>query len=186
MWHRARGRFGMSRKSRVESRKDDGVRLGRKKCLWHFFNVTFIVLSSCLSTFDSRLTPYNPCLRILFYATLFVMIKHFEDIISWKKSRTLTVSVYKIFKNNKDYGFKDQIQRASVSIMNNIAEGFDRLSDKEFSRFLFISKASCSEVRSMLYLAKDLEYVTKEEFDSLFKQTVEISRLIAGLIKALK
>ena len=74
-------------------------------------------------------------------------IQTFEDVKSWKVARELTRELYRIFKNNRDYSFKDQIQRASVSIMNNIAEGFERGSDADFKRFLFISKASCGEVR---------------------------------------
>jgi len=75
-----------------------------------------------------------------------------------------SISIYQVLKDNRDFGFKDQIQRASVSIKNNIAEGFERSSDAEFKRFLFISKGSCGEVRSMLYLAKGLNYITNEEF----------------------
>jgi four helix bundle protein len=67
-------------------------------------------------------------------------IDQFEDIIAWQKSRDLTVTLYRIFKNNRDFVFKDQIQRASISIMNNIAEGFERVSDASFRRFLFIAK----------------------------------------------
>lgn len=90
-------------------------------------------------------------------------IEKFEDIIAWQKSRTLTVNIYSCFRDNKDFGFRDQIQRASVSIINNIAEGFDRHGSKEFIRYLYISKASCSEVRSMSYLAKDLRYVSEKK-----------------------
>ena len=80
----------------------------------------------------------------------------FEDIIAWQKAKEMTVSIYNLFDLNKDYSFKDQIQRASVSIMNNIAEGFERKSNNEFKHFLFIAKGSCGEVRSMLILAKEL------------------------------
>lgn len=113
------------------------------------------------------------------------MIKRFEEILSWQKSKDLTISLYKLFKTNKDYSFKDQIQRASVSIMNNIAEGFERGSNKDFIRFLYISRASCGEVRSMLYLAKDLNYISDEKFNELNKQCIEISKLIYGLIQKL-
>ena len=67
-------------------------------------------------------------------------IKKFEDIVAWQKSKDLTLSSYRVYKNNKDYGFRDQIQRAAVSIMNNIAEGFERNGNKEFGRFLYIAK----------------------------------------------
>ena len=86
-------------------------------------------------------------------------LEKFEDIIAWQKAGKLTLSVYKTFKCCKDYNFKDQIQRATVSIMNNIAEGFERKSNKEFIRFLYIAKGSCGEVRSMLYLAIKLNYI---------------------------
>lgn len=112
-------------------------------------------------------------------------IEKFEDIIAWQKARTLSLQVYELFSASKDYGFKDQIQRASVSIMNNIAEGFERKGDKEFKHFLFIAKGSCGEVRSMLYLAQGLGYIQKEKFDELYKQSVEISKILSGFIKTL-
>ncbi|MBT6113224.1 MAG: four helix bundle protein [Candidatus Marinimicrobia bacterium] len=112
-------------------------------------------------------------------------IDQFEDIIAWQKSRDLTVTLYQIFKDNRDFGFKDQIQRASVSIMNNIAEGFERGSDADFRRFLFIAKASCGEVRSMLYLAKEFKYVTDSEYSHLSNNAIEISKAISGFIKVL-
>jgi four helix bundle protein len=114
------------------------------------------------------------------------MIEKFEDIISWQKAKYLTLEIYKTFKNVKDYGFRDQIQRASVSIMNNIAEGFERKGDKEFKHFLFISKGSCGEVRSMLSLAVELNYIPKANYINLDAISVEISKLLSGLIKSLK
>lgn len=112
-------------------------------------------------------------------------IEKFEDIIAWQKSREFCGAIYKQFSNNRDFAFKNQIERAVVSIMNNIAEGFERKGDKEFKQFLFISKASCGEVRSMLYLALDLNYITKEEFNKLYNQSVEISKLLSGFIRSL-
>ena len=112
-------------------------------------------------------------------------IEKFEDINAWEKAKILSISIYKIFGNNKDYGFRDQIQRASVSIMNNIAEGFERRGDKEFKYFLSIAKGSCGEVRSMLYLGRELEYISKREFEELYVLAVEISKMTAGLMKAL-
>ncbi len=88
--------------------------------------------------------------------------------MSWQKSKKLTITVYNIFKETKDFGFKNQIERASVSIMNNIAEGFERKSNKEFKYFLFVAKGSCAEVRSMLYLAKDLRKIDENEFTELY------------------
>lgn len=111
--------------------------------------------------------------------------ERFEDIIAWQKSKCLSIAVYGCFKDLKDYSFKDQICRASVSIMNNIAEGFERGSNNEFKHFLFIAKGSSAEVRSMLFLAKDISYISDENFEKLFKQTDEICKILSGLIKAL-
>lgn len=86
-------------------------------------------------------------------------ITKFEDIIAWQKSQDLAVKIYETFYGINDFGFKNQICRAVVSISNNIAEGFDRSSDADFSRFLYIAIASCSEVKSMIYLANRLNYI---------------------------
>jgi four helix bundle protein len=83
-----------------------------------------------------------------------VKIECFEDIIAWQKAKDVTSKIYAQFRLNRDYGFKDQIQRASVSVMNNIAEGFERKSNAEFRQFLYIAKGSCGEVRSMLIWQK--------------------------------
>lgn len=112
-------------------------------------------------------------------------ITSFENIIAWQKAKKLTLKIYSIFDNNKDFSLKDQIQRASVSIMNNIAEGFERGSDADFKRFLFIAKGSCGEVRSMLYLAAELRYISNDDFINLKNQTMEISKAISGFIKYL-
>jgi four helix bundle protein len=112
-------------------------------------------------------------------------IEKFEDIISWKKSGELTVEIYKQFKSCKDFSFKDQIQRASVSIMNNIAEGFERRTNREMINFFYIAKGSCAEVRSMLYLAIKLKYISEKDFNEFCLKTKEISKLISGFIKTL-
>jgi four helix bundle protein len=109
----------------------------------------------------------------------------FEDMISWQKSKELTLKIYNVFNNSQDFGFKNQIEKASVSIMNNIAEGFERQSNNEFKRFLYISKGSAGEVRSMLYLALELDKINMKEFQELYKLTVEISKLLSGFIKTL-
>jgi four helix bundle protein len=109
----------------------------------------------------------------------------FEDIIAWKKSKELSLLIYRELKNCRDYSFKDQIQRATISIMNNIAEGYERNSNKEFRNFLFISKGSSGEVRSMLYISKDLNYNTNSVFNDLSNRAFEISKIISGLIKSL-
>lgn len=112
-------------------------------------------------------------------------IDRFEEIISWQKAKELTVTLYSIFEKDKDFVFKDHILKASISIMNNIAEGFERRSNKEFKHFLFIAKGSCGEVRSMIVLAEELKKITAEDSSKLKEISLEISRLISGLIKTL-
>lgn len=116
-------------------------------------------------------------------------IESFTDIESWKLARELVRDVYSITKNNKfakDYGLKDQIQRAVVSIMSNIAEGFDSNSNKTFINFMNYSYRSASEVESLLYVAFDLEYINKIEFDELKEKVKTTKKLIGGFIKYLK
>ena len=112
-------------------------------------------------------------------------IEKIEDIIAWQKAQSLSFNIYETFGLIKDYGFRDQIQRAGVSIMNNIAEGFERKGNKEFKHYLFIAKGSCGEVRSMLYLAQRLGYIKKEKFKGLYEQSVEVSKMLSGFIKTL-
>ncbi|MCI0479250.1 four helix bundle protein [Candidatus Uhrbacteria bacterium] len=113
-------------------------------------------------------------------------IRCFEDIIAWQQARCLVASVYGSMKDCRDFGFKDQIQRAAVSVMNNIAEGFERKGNKEFLQFLKISKGSCAEVCSMLYLAKDLGYLSESDFVRISDQAKEVTRVLAGFIKYLR
>ena len=115
-----------------------------------------------------------------------MVIKKFEEIISWQKSQDLSMEVYSTFRDPKDYGFKDQICRSSVSISSNIAEGFDRSSDADFKRFLFIALGSTSETKSMLYLAEKLNYITTAKKEILVTRCDEISRLIHGLKNSLR
>jgi four helix bundle protein len=112
-------------------------------------------------------------------------IERFEDIIAWQKAKELSLIIYKQFKNNNDFGFRDQIQRASISIMNNIAEGFERSGDRELKKFLYISKGSCGEVRSMLYMALELNYICEKDFEKPYILSLEISKLLPGFIKTL-
>jgi four helix bundle protein len=112
-------------------------------------------------------------------------IQKFEDVIAWRKAQDYAVDIYTVFGSVKDYAFKDQICRASVSVSNNIAEGFDRSSNADFRRFLFISIGSCSEVKSMLYLAKRLNYINDNTQNELINKANEISKIIRGLIKSL-
>jgi four helix bundle protein len=112
-------------------------------------------------------------------------IQQFEDIIAWQKAKVLTIGVYDNCRAIKDYSYKDQLQRAAVSVMNNIAEGFERKSNKEFKQFLYIAKGSCGEVRSLVRLGKDINYMDDEKTDGLIEQCLQISRLLSGFIKKL-
>ena len=112
-------------------------------------------------------------------------IEKFEDIIAWQKGKLLAVEIYRCFRNIKDFSFKDQILKAVISICNNIAEGFERQSNKELSKFLFIAKGSCAEVRSMLHIALELNYISKDEFNKLYILSQEISKMLSGFIKTL-
>lgn len=111
--------------------------------------------------------------------------ERFEDIIAWQKARELTLLIYRNFSDSRDFGFRDQIQRASVSIMNNLAEGFERRTNNEFKHFCFMAKGSCAEVRSMIILAKDLDKISSTDYNQIYVLTEEISKIISGLIKTL-
>ncbi|MSU57194.1 MAG: four helix bundle protein [Pedosphaera sp.] len=116
-------------------------------------------------------------------------IEKFEDIVAWQKARVLTKDIYtasKIGGFARDFGLRDQIQRASVSTMSNIAEGFERGGDKEFIQFLSHAKGSSGEVRSQLYVALDQGYIAPAGFDELSGQATEVSRLIAGFMSYLQ
>lgn len=111
-------------------------------------------------------------------------IERFEDLIAWQKARELTRAIYDVTRQGgfaKDYGLNGQIQRASVSIMSNIAEGFERGGRGEFHQFLSTAKASCAEVRSQLYVALDVGYLDKATFDRLMQQAEEVGRIVGGL-----
>jgi len=112
-------------------------------------------------------------------------IQKFEDIIAWQKAQDFAYEIYMEFNDLKDFGFRDQIRRAAVSISNNIAEGFDRRTDADFTRCIYIASGSCSEVKSMLYLAARLDYIDKEKSCILLEQANEISKISRGLIKSL-
>ena len=116
-------------------------------------------------------------------------ITKFEEIESWKEARTLTSSIYNLTRQSgfsKDYGLKDQIQRASVSIMANIAEGFDAGTNKGFISFLNYAYRSASEVQSLLYVALDQSYITEDAFRTNYDDAATIKKLIGGLIKYLE
>ncbi len=112
-------------------------------------------------------------------------IKRFEDLIAWQKSRELTREIYVLTSKHEfshDFGLRDQIRRAAVSVMSNIAEGFERSGSREFHQFLVIAKGSCAEVRSQLYTALDIGYID----DSEFHQAQEIAEHTAHIIGALR
>ncbi len=116
-------------------------------------------------------------------------LERFEDIDAWKEARELTKSVYQITSTGefaRDFGLRDQIRRAAVSVMSNIAEGFERGGDKEFLQFLSLAKGSCGEVRAQLYVALDQTYINDAQFQELVEKTLRINRLIAGLMKYLQ
>ena len=116
-------------------------------------------------------------------------VERFEDLIAWQKARQLTVEIYRITAHGefaRDFGLRDQIRRAAVSVMSNIAEGFDRGSRGEFHQFLVIAKASCAEVRSQLYIAQDVGYINQEIFNNVSSNASELSRIIGGLRAAVQ
>ena len=116
-------------------------------------------------------------------------IQRFEDLEAWQIARELTNKIYSISRKEsirRDYGFVDQIRRAAISIMNNVAEGFERGSNKDFVRFLFIARGSAGEVRSMLYVGLDQGYLADDTFTRCHDLCVRCSQLCWGLIKHLK
>ena len=118
------------------------------------------------------------------------MVRSFENLYVWKESRTLVIKVYRLMSGCRDYGFKDQIQRAAVSIMNNIAEGFDRnkftKDNALFIHFLGIAIGSCGEVKSMLYAAEDLGYISSDKCHTLRSCCVDIEIKTSSLITSLR
>ena len=116
-------------------------------------------------------------------------VTRFEDLIAWQRARTLTKAVYAATREGqfaREFGLSGQIQRAAVSIMSNIAEGFERSGSGEFHHYLSMAKASCAEVRSQLYVALDVEYLDQAAFDRLFAQAEEVGRIIGGLRAAVE
>jgi len=116
-------------------------------------------------------------------------IERFEDIEAWRKARELTKAVYAASNEgpfSRDFGLRDQIRRAAVSVMSNIAEGFERGADAEFRHFLSIAKGSAGEVKAQLYVAQDAGLVDKMQFDSLYSMATEAGNLTGGLIRYLR
>ncbi len=116
-------------------------------------------------------------------------IEKFEDLIAWQKARNLTREIYRITSSGefaKDYGLKDQIRRASVSVMSNLAEGFERGRMTEFHQYVSVAKGSCAEVRSQLYVAWDAKYLVKQEFINLMEKSIEVGPIIGGLRQSIQ
>ena len=116
-------------------------------------------------------------------------MKTFEDLIVWQKGRALVKAIYVISSKgelSKDYGLKDQMRRCSVSVISNIAEGYERKGDREFHRFVSIAKGSVGELRAQLYVCLDLNYITEKEFTQLKDQCMDISKMAGALMTKLK
>ena len=114
-------------------------------------------------------------------------VERFEDLVAWQKTRALTRAIYEVTRTGPftaDRGLAGQIQRASVSIMSNVAEGFERSGRSEFHQFLTIAKASCAETQSLLYVALDVGYIDEQTFRQLRSQAREVARIIGGLRSA--
>lgn len=118
-----------------------------------------------------------------------MQVKNFEELEIWKEARRLTQEIYRLTRDSKfskDFGLSSQIQRAAISIMSNIAEGFERGGNQEFIQFLYVAKASCGEVRSQLYVALDQSYVAPKDCDDIMKSFRRLSIMISNLIDYLK
>ena len=115
-------------------------------------------------------------------------VERFEDLEIWKEARLMAKNIYEITNkgSSNDFDLIKQIRRLSGSVMDNIAEGFERGGKGEFIQFLAIAKGSCGEVRSQLYRALDLEYITQDKFNALYEQAMKIGKMIAGFIKYLR
>ena len=116
-------------------------------------------------------------------------VERFEELIAWQKARVLTAEIYKATTDGdfgRDFGLKNQIQRAAVSVMSNLAEGFERGRPAEFHQFLSVAKASCAELRSQLYVAFDVGYLDEIQFKRLMALAQEVARIIGGLRSAVE
>jgi four helix bundle protein len=116
-------------------------------------------------------------------------VERFEDLIAWQIARILTKEIYLITNESefaRDFCLRDQIRRAAVSIMSNLAEGFERGGRAEFHQFVVIAKGSCAEVRSQLYVAMDVGYISEEKFKTFENATSELSKILGGLRSSLQ
>src|SRR5438128_1086293 len=111
-------------------------------------------------------------------------VEKFEELVAWQKARALCNQVYTATRSPgfaKDFGLVDQIRRAAISILSNIAEGFERGGRSEFHQFLVVAKASCAELRAQLYVALDAGYIDQKEFELLYELSAEVGRILGGL-----
>lgn len=113
-------------------------------------------------------------------------IGKFEDLTVWQEGLELSIEIYKNFKENNDFGFRDQIQRSAVSVPSNIAEGYERQTNKEFIQFLFIAKGSCGELRTQLYIADAMQMLDKNISEKIIDKTKKISTMLYKLIQTRK
>ena len=109
----------------------------------------------------------------------------FKELVVWQQASAFSVEVYRAFSKNRDYGFRDQIQRAALSVPNNIAEGYARRSDKALRNFLLIARGSAAEVESMLLIATKLDYITPDQQTKLDEKIQQVGRQLSGFIKKL-
>jgi four helix bundle protein len=149
-----------------------------------------MIKDSRLKIQNSRWKEIQDCrFKIQDWGRLMAKIMKFEDIEAWEKARGIVKKVYAACSQggfSRDFNLRDQIQRAAVSIMSNIAEGFERGTNKEFIQFLYIAKGSAGEVRSQLYVALDLGYIHQDVFDSLNLDLLSISKQLSGFIQYLQ
>ena len=115
-----------------------------------------------------------------------MVIEKFEDLDVWKEGVRLSVEIYNVLKNCKDYSFRDQMHRSAVSIPSNISEGFERKGNKEFIQYLYIAKGSCAELRTQLYIAMKTQTINNEEASKLIESTKKISAMLFKLIRTRK
>lgn len=115
-----------------------------------------------------------------------MLVRNFEELIVWQDARKLANLIHSLFLDLKDFGFRDQINNAAISVMNNTAEGFERFSNAEFKRFLQIAKASNGEVRSMSYLAEDYKYISNEMATEIRNLCKKIKSEMINLMNSLK
>jgi four helix bundle protein len=138
----------------------------------------------------SNQNPLNPPLKQTLKEEFMAnRIERFEDFIAWKKARKLTAEIYRITSEEsfaRDFGLKNQIRRAAVSTMSNLAEGFERGRPAEFHQFISIAKGSCAELRAQFYVALDVGYINLPTFEVLMRQATEVGQILGGLRRSVE